>query len=412
VGTGPQASCPLPLPAEPPAPAAAELIELYSAAGPFGPEATAGAPLLAPVVPIVSPLFPLAGGFAGGKSGTTLSTILVEIANLEDDVFAPLAPQIAAFTPGAVSDSEHLYQEFGPLLTLASSLPDLTCVGDLEIATGATLEPDDYPGAVPLSKYGGIADAGAQPASGRVVVVSASWAEGVTPALAGFINGLIAQGTHVEVRLTDDAPAGHAADDQGFASWVLTTVADYPKVAIWEIDPDSVSQAAGGSVTPTDPVASLTAALTAAAQARAPGQLLGVGLPPLDSVNWWPQMAGALGPALRADVNFVGVDTTALAGQAALSPAGLRWLITLVRQVALAQAGLPDQLPIFVVAGTDAPLSVASQADVAAQYAASLAGLGVGLLTWSSPSTVNGQLASGEPGADALFFALVRPPSP
>jgi hypothetical protein len=243
-------------------------------------------------------------------------------------------------------------------------------------------------------------------------VISAPWAEGITPALAGSINALIAQGTHVEVRLINDPPAGHAADDQGFASWVRTTIGQYPKVAIWEIDSSDAATAASGSVAPTDPVGSLIAALTAAAQARAPGQLLGVGLPALDSATWWPQMAGALDPQLRAELNFVGVDTTALTGGTDLSPAGLRWLVTLARQVALAQAGLPESLPLFVEAGTGTPLSLAAQATLAAQDAASLAGLGVGLLTWSSPSTVSGQMSPGDPGADTLFAALVRPPSP
>jgi hypothetical protein len=148
--------------------------------------------------------------------------------------------------------------------------------------------------------------------------------------------------------------------------------------------------------------------LQAAAEARAPGQLLGVGLPLLDATTWWSQMAAALPPGVRAVLNFVGVDTTELNGGAGVSPAGLRWVLSLVRQYALAQAGLPAQTPLFVVAGTDQAVTMATQSSEAAQDAASVDGLGVGLLSWSSPSTLSGQLLTDIVDADGLYAALAR----
>jgi hypothetical protein len=189
---------------------------------------------------------------------------------------------------------------------------------------------------------------------------------------------------------------------------VSATVASLPKVAIWEIDPYSAPTAPAGSVAPADPATSLAGALAAAAAARAPGQLLGVGLPATGS-SWWAQMATAVSPRVRAVLNFAGVDTAGLGGASGLQPAGLRWVLTLVRQDELAQAGLPGQMPLFVVAGPGSPESVQAQADQAQRDAAALAGLGVGLLAWSSPQTAGGQLGAGTGG---LLAALVRPAAP
>jgi hypothetical protein len=407
VGSGAHATCPLPLPAEPPAPPAAELIEALAIAGPFGPEATAGVAALAPVVPVVAPLFPLAAGVAGGKNGVLVSEALVQIANLEDEVFAPFSSELATVTPEAVAGDEKFFQEIGPVLTLASNLPDLACVGDVEIAAGSTLVPADYPNAIPLTAYGPSATS----VNNRVVTVSTSWAEGITPSFSRAVDSLIAQGDSVEMHLYDDAPAGQAGDDQGFATWVTGTVAAFPKVAIWEVDPYLGTTATTGASAPTDPALSLAAALAAAARARAPGQLLGVGLP-AQSAPWWSQFGSALEPAVRSVINFAGLDTTGFNGGSGLSPAGLHWIVTLLRRGTLAQAGLPAQLPLFVTAGTTAPMSDAAQSVVAAQDAAGLSGLGVGLLTWSSPSTLGGQLFSNIDAAENLLSALARPATP
>jgi hypothetical protein len=403
VGSGQSDTCPLSVLAEPPAPPAADLIEAFAAAGPLGPEATAGAPALAPVIPVVAPLFPLAGGVAGGKGGDLISTALVDLANLEDAVFAPFSSEINAFTPTAVADDEKFYREIGPLLTLASNVPELQCVGDLEIATGATVVPSDYPAATPLTGLGHSATA-ASPDQ-RVVTVSDSWASGLTPSFARSVEALIAQGLPVEVRLVDDAPASQANDTSGFASWVSATMASLPKVSVWEIDPSQAAPASAGSVAPADPAASLAAALTAAAEARAPGQLLGLGYPVRGS-SWWPQLKTDINPAVFGVLNFVGVDASTLG---AVAPDGLRWVVTLLRRGTLAQGGFSSGIPLFVTAGTAGTASDAEQIALAGQDAAALSGLGVGLLTWSSPSTELGQLFSA-PGAAAqsLLSALRR----
>jgi hypothetical protein len=406
VTTGVTAKCPLPLPAEPTPPSAADLLEVYAAAGPFGPEATAGAALLAPVLPFVGPLLPLAAGFAGGSGGGILSTALVDVAVLEDKAFAPFASEIAAITPGAVSGSEAFYRDIGPLLSLASSLPDLNCVGDVEIATAATVAPADYPGALPLAKFGSEAAVN-DPA---VAVVEIPWAEGMTPGVTQAINQLIAQDRPVEVRLSDDPPAGHDTDASGFAKWVGTTVAQFPGVAMWEIDPYSAAIGSAATQAPADPAMTLVGALASAARARAPGQLLGVGIP-TDAPAWWSQLTGALSPAVRSLVNFAGLDTTAMGGSGGLTAPGLHWVVSLVRQGMLAQAGFTADLPLVVMAGTDAPSNLAAQTSQAAQDAAALNGLGVGLLSWSSPSTWGGQWV-GNGTAQMLLSALARRPVP
>jgi len=426
-GTGRSAApttevCPLPLPAEPLPPSAAELIEIYAAAGPFGPEATAGAPALAPLIPVVAPLFPLAGTVAAGKNGSLLSDTLVEIANLEDDLSAPFASEINAFTPGAVDDDEKLFRELGPLLSLAQQIPDLGCVGDVEMAAGATVAPEAYPGAMPLSTYAAPSSAAAR----HVAVLSTSWADGLTPAFVEQLDALLAQGTPVEVRLVDDAPAtapaaaqtdapaggpadppaGPAAIGSAFAAWVSSVMGRFPGVEAWEIDPSDRPSAAPGTVAGGDPAAEAAAlgdALRVAVTDRQPGQLIGVGLPTTGPAPWWTDALAGLVPAVRSLVNFVGFDSTAQGPQ---SPAGLGWVVTGVRRQ-LGSAGLAHA-SLFVIAGTDASESLAAQSQLAAQDAEELRGLGVGLLSWSSPTTLDGGLAHDPSGAVALLNDLAR----
>lgn len=408
VGTGHVSHCSLPVPAEPPPPPAADLIELFTAAGPFGPEATAGSPALAPLVPFITPVFPLAGGIAGGKGGTLISTALVDIANLEDVLFSPFAKEIATATPTFVSSSEQFYRDIGPILSALSGLPDIDCVGDLEIAAFSTVAPSAYPGAVSLPGLGSAAGS-SDAASQRVSTVELSWANGLSPATAHAITSLLAAGVPVEIRLIDDAPSAQESNTAGFASWVTSVMAQFPEVRAWEIDPFQAASPTAGGVIPSDPSGSLADALTSAAQARVPGQLLGLGYPVLGDAPWWSGFFGRLDPAVRGVVNFVGVDGSVLGGAQALTPNGLHWIVDLLRRGALTSAGLPGTIPLFVTAGTTSVLAPSAEAVLAAQDAAALTGLGVSLLTWSAPDTGAGQFLSDPAAATHLLDALVRP---
>jgi hypothetical protein len=411
VGTGQTSHCSLPIPAEPPPPPAADLIELFTAAGPFGPEATAGAAALAPLVPLVTPVFPLAASIAGGKGGTLISTALVDLADLEDTLFSPFSKEITEITPTFVAESEQFYREIGPILTAASNLPDADCVGDLEIATLSTLVPSAYPGATSLTglaKSAGTNDAADQ----RVATVEASWVNGVSTSVAHVITSLLASGVPVEMRLVDDASRAQASDTAGFSAWVTAVMAQFPKVSAWEIDPTQAAASPSGSVAPSDPSGSLVEALTAAAEARVPGQLLGVGYPVLGNAPWWSGFWQQLDPAVRGVVNFVGVDGSVLGGAQGLTPKGLQWIVGLLRRGALSVAGLPATVPLFVTAGTSSMLTPAAQASLAAADAAALSGLGVSLFTWSSPDMVEGQLLTDPAEALSLLSALQRPTTP
>jgi hypothetical protein len=411
VGTGQTSHCSLPVPAEPPPPPAADLIELFTAAGPFGPEATAGAGALAPLVPLITPVFPLAGGIAGGKGGTLLSTTLVDIADIEDVLFSPFAKEIAAVNPEFVASSEQFFREIGPILTALSNLPDIDCVGDLEIAAAATIEPSEYPGATTLSGLG-TAAASNGAANERVTTVEVSWAGGLSAGVAHAVNALLAAGVPVEMRLLDDAPSAQAANTAAFASWVTSVMAQFPKVTAWEIDPFQAASATPGAVAPSDPAGSLADALTAAAQGRVPGQLLGVGYPVLGDAPWWTSLLSRLNPAVPGVLNFVGVDGSVVGGSPGLTPNGLHWIVDLLRRGALAGAGFPSNIPLFVTAGSNAALGPAAPSSLAAQDATALSGLGVSLLTWSSPDTTAGQLLRDPAEAISLLDALVRPTAP
>jgi hypothetical protein len=402
-GAGQTVSCSLPVPSEPPAPPAAELIEAFEVAGPFGPAATAGDGLIAPVVPIVAPLFPLSAALIGGSGGAAESTALSDIGELEGTLTAPFASEIDASNQESIAFDEELERDAAPLLTLAEEIPDLDCVGELEIAAGATLAPSAYPGATPLVPVGS-ASPSERPA---FVVLSTSWAQGLSPTLEKAVQGWAAAGVPVEMRLGDDAPATTDPTAPTFAAFVASTIAKLPTVGAFEIDPFEAASAPSGSRPPTDQLSSLAGAVQAAAVARGIGQLLGVGLPvPLSSATWWSSLGKAIGAPALSRVNFAGLDAGALG--TAETPSDLRWIIGLLRQSGLAAGGLSADLPLFVTVGPTAPLSNGAEVALARQYAASLQGLGVGLLAWSSPGTVSGAELPDTAAGQSLLGALTR----
>ena len=274
-------SCDLPLPKEPPAPPAADLLEAFAVAGPFGADAVAGAGFLAPVLPVVTPLLPLAGALTG-KNGAVLSQLLVTIGNEENSLLAPVVPYISAGNQATLSTDQKLLTELGPVLHLAEGLPDLDCVGVLEIEAGSTIDPSGYPGATSL-----LGSVSSTEADNHVVAFSADWAHGVSPSLQKAIDGLVAAGVPVELHLVDSVPSGHLQDTTGFATWVTSVMSQNPKIAIFEVDPSPAPRTASA-----DPGSSLADALDAAVTARSVGQLVGMGLPvPLASAPWWSEVA-------------------------------------------------------------------------------------------------------------------------
>jgi hypothetical protein len=384
------------LPSEPPPPPVAALLEAFAVAGPFGPDAVAGAGFLTPVLPVVTPLLPLAED-GTGKNGAVISELLVEIANEEDTLFAPFDAYISQGNQSTIDTDQKLLTALGPVLHLAEGIPDLDCVGVLELAAGYTIDPSAYPGGTSL--LGSAAGANQHES---VASFSTSWSQGITPSLQKTLSALEATGEPVELHLVDAAPLGQQGHVDGFADWVGQVIAANPKVAIFEVDPPRA-----GTLAPDDPLNSLADAVDTAAQSRALGQLIGVGLPaPLASAPWWSELSEHLSPAVLARINFMGVDATELGPN--VSPSSLRWMLGLLRQGMLKSEGFSSELPFFVTVGSAGSDPLATQIASAAAYARSLSGIGVGLLSWSDTSSA--ALAPG--GMGPIMEALVRTPSP